>query len=80
MAPLHALSGIELAVDHWRLVLVLYLKRPRTGAGSGDAVKRRFGYSDLKEAAPGGLWDLYLEESVLVVCEFAFAVSALGFE
>ena len=29
----------------------------------------RFRYSDLKEAAPGGLWDLFLDEAVTVVCE-----------
>jgi hypothetical protein len=40
----------------------------------------RFRYSDLKEAAPGGLWDLYLDEPVLIVCEFAVAVRALGFQ
>ena len=40
----------------------------------------RFRYSDLKEAAPGGLWDLYLDEPVLIVCEFAVAVRVLGFQ
>jgi hypothetical protein len=44
------------------------------------AVKGRFRYSDLKEAAPGGLWDLYLDEPVLIVCEFAVAVRALRFQ
>jgi len=44
------------------------------------AVYGRFRYSDLKEAAPGGLWDLYLDEPVLIVCEFAVAVRALGFQ
>jgi hypothetical protein len=43
-------------------------------------MKGRFRYSDLKEAAPGGLWDLYLHEPVLIVCEFAVAVRALGFQ
>jgi hypothetical protein len=46
----------------------------------GCAVKGRFRYSDLKEAAPGGLWDLCLYEPVLMVCEFAVAVRALGFQ
>jgi hypothetical protein len=41
-------------------------------------VEGRFRYSDLKEA-PAGLWDLYLDESVLIVCEFAATVRALGF-
>ena len=40
----------------------------------------RFRYSGLREAAPGGLWDLYLDEPVLMVCEFAVAVRALGFQ
>jgi hypothetical protein len=40
----------------------------------------RFRYSDLKEAAPGGLWDLYLDESVLMVCECDVAVGVLGFQ
>jgi hypothetical protein len=31
-------------------------------------VEGRFRYSDLKKAAPGGLWDLYLDEPVLIVC------------
>jgi hypothetical protein len=40
-----------------------------------------FRYSDLKEAAPGGgLWDLYLDEPVLIVCEFAVAIRVLGFQ
>jgi hypothetical protein len=43
-------------------------------------VKGRFGYSDLKEAALGGLWDLYLDEPVVIVCEFVVAVRALGFQ
>jgi hypothetical protein len=43
-------------------------------------VEGRFRYSDLKEAGPGGLWDLYLDEPVLIVCMFAFAVRALGLQ
>jgi hypothetical protein len=42
-------------------------------------VEGRFRYSDLKEAA-AGLWDLYLDGAVLIVCEFAVAVRALGFQ
>jgi hypothetical protein len=34
-----------------RKVLVLYLDRPRSTAGSGATVCGRFGYSDLKEAS-----------------------------
>ena len=40
----------------------------------------RFRYSDLKEAVPGGLWDLYLDEPILMVCELAVAIRALGFQ
>ena len=43
-------------------------------------MKGRFRYSDLKEAAPGGLWGLYLDEPVLIVCEVYVAVGALGFQ
>ena len=44
------------------------------------AVEGRFRYSDLKEAAPAGLWDLYPDERVVVVCEMALAVGALPFQ
>ena len=44
------------------------------------AVKGRFRYSDLKEAAPWGLWGLYLNEQVLMVGEVDVAVGALWFQ
>jgi hypothetical protein len=59
-------------------VLVLYLKRPRAkswelrGCGGALQIQR------LEGSRPGGLWDLYLDEPVLIVCEFAVAVRALG--
>ncbi len=34
----------------------------------------------LEGSRPGGLWGLYLDEPVLIVCEFAVAVGALGFQ
>jgi hypothetical protein len=43
-------------------------------------VEGRFRYSGLREAAPGGLWDLYLDEPVLIVCEFAVGIRPLGFQ
>jgi hypothetical protein len=43
-------------------------------------LRGRFRYSDLKEAAPGRLWDLYPDEPVLIVCWFAIAVRACGFQ
>lgn len=33
----------------------------------------------LEGSRPWGLWDLYLDEAVLMVCEFAVAIMALGF-
>ena len=44
------------------------------------AVYGRFRYSDLKEAAPGELWGLYVDEPVLMVCEVSVAVGALRFQ
>ena len=43
-------------------------------------MKGRFRYSDLKEAAPGGLWGLYLDEPVLIVREVDVAVGAFWFQ
>jgi hypothetical protein len=60
---------------------VLYLKRPTSEDLSFRcAVKGRFRYSDLKEAAPADYGILYLYEPVLIVCEFAVAVRVLGFQ
>jgi hypothetical protein len=60
---------------------LLYLKRPTSeDLWLRCAVEGRFRYSDLKEAAPGGLWDLYLDEPVLIGWEFAVAFRALGFQ
>jgi len=43
-------------------------------------VDGRFRYSGLKEAAPGGLWDLFLDEAVAVACGVDLAVGALAFQ
>ena len=59
---------------------MLYLRRPERRAESGDAVEGRFRYSDLKEAAPGGLWGLYVNELVLMVGEVEVAVGGLWFQ
>jgi len=32
----------------------------------------------LEGSRPGGLWDLYLDEPVLIVCEFALLSERLG--
>ena len=34
----------------------------------------------LEGSRPWGLWDLYLDEPVLIVCECAVAVRVLGFQ
>ena len=47
--------------------------------GVGTLCGGRFRYSDLKEAALAGLWGLYMDEPVLIVCEVAVAVGALQF-
>ena len=59
---------------------MLYLKRPRAKRWE---LRRRGGalqIQRLEGSRPGELWDLYLDEPVLIVCEFAVAVRALGFE
>jgi hypothetical protein len=61
------------------LLIVLYLKRPRVDLRFRCAVYGRFRYRDLKEAAPGDLWGLYVDEPVLIVREAAVAVGALRF-
>jgi hypothetical protein len=43
-------------------------------------VEGRFRYSGLKEAAPGGLWDLFLDEAVAGFCGVDLAVGALPFQ
>jgi hypothetical protein len=60
-------------------VLVLYLKRPRA---ESLELRRCEGALQIQrlEGSPGGLWDLYLDEPVLMVCESAVAVRALGFQ
>jgi hypothetical protein len=59
---------------------VLYLKRPRAKNWELRRCGGRFRYSDLKEAALGGLWDLFLDEAVAVVCGVDLAVGALPFQ
>ena len=46
------LARNRLVGDYSPQVLVLYLKRPGGTVGSRMILGRRFGYSDLKEAAP----------------------------
>jgi len=65
--------------DNYREVLVLYLKRPRAKSWELRRCGGALQIQRLEGSRPGGLWDLYLDERVLIVCEFAVAVRALGF-
>src|SRR5216683_370176 len=59
-------------------VLGLYLKRPRAKSWDSRRCVGALRIQRLEGSRPRGLWDLYLDEPVLVVCEFAVAVRALG--
>jgi len=61
-------------------VLVLYLKCPRAKNWELRRCGGALQIQRLEGSRPGGLWDLYLDEPVLIVCEFAVAVRALGFQ
>ena len=61
-------------------VLVLYLKRPRAKSWELRRCGGALQIQRLEGSRPGGLWDLYLDEPVLIVCEFAVAVRALRFQ
>ena len=61
-------------------VLVLYLKRPRAKSGELRRCGGALQIQRLEGSRPAGLWDLYLDGTVLIVCEFAVAVRALGFQ
>src|SRR5580700_9426143 len=63
-----------------RQVLVLYLKRPRAKSWELRRGEGALQIQRLEGSRPGGLWDLYLDGAVLIVCEFAVAVRALGFQ
>ena len=66
--------------DLYREVLVLYLKRPRAKSGELRRCGGALQIQRLEGSRPAGLWDLYLDVAVLIVCEFAVAVRALGFQ
>ncbi len=59
---------------------MLYLKRPRTKSRELRRCEGAVQIQRLEGSRPGGLWDLYLDEPVLIVCEFGVAVRALGFQ
>jgi hypothetical protein len=66
--------------DRYPEVLVLYLKCPRAKSGELSCCGGALQIQRLEGSRPGGLWDLYLDGAVLIVCEFAVAIRALGFQ
>src|SRR5579864_596980 len=60
-------------------VLVLYLKRPRRKSWESRRCGGALQIQRLEGSRPAGLWDLYLDEAVLIVCEFAATVRGLWF-
>jgi hypothetical protein len=64
----------------WPEVLGLYLERPLHNRSRVHDLGRALQIQRLEGSRPGGLWDLYLDEAVLIVCEFAVAVRGLGFQ
>ncbi len=58
---------------------MLYLKRHEGKSVVPVLCEGALQIQRLEGSRPAGLWDLYLDESVLIVCEFAAAASALGF-
>ena len=61
-------------------VLVLYLKRPRAKSWELRRCVGALQIQRLEGSRPGGLWDLFLDEAVVVVCAVALAVGALPFQ
>src|SRR5271169_7007327 len=61
-------------------VLVLYLKRPRAKNWELRRCGGALQIQRLEGSRPGGLWDLFLDEAVAVVCGVGLAVGALPFQ
>ena len=61
-------------------VLVLYLKGPRAKSWELRRCVGALQIQRLEGSRPGGLWDLFLDGAVVVVCEVAFAVGGLRFQ
>ncbi len=59
---------------------MLYLKRPRAKSWELRRCVGALQIQRLEGSRPGGLWDLFLDEAVVVVCEVALAVGALPFQ
>ncbi len=61
-------------------VLVLYLRRPRAKSWELRRCGGALQIQRLEGSRPGGLWDLCLDEPVLIGCGCAIAVRVLGFQ
>ena len=61
-------------------VLVLYLKRPRAKNWELRRCGGALQIQRLEGSRPWGLWDLFLDEAVAVVCGVGLAVGALPFQ
>jgi len=59
---------------------VLYLERPRAKNWELRRCVGALQIQRLEGSRPGGLWDLYPDEPVVVVCEMALAVGGLPFQ
>jgi hypothetical protein len=59
---------------------VLYLKRPQAKSWESRRCVGALQIQRLEGSRPGGLWDLFLDEAVVVVCEVALAVGELRFQ
>ena len=59
---------------------MLYLKRPLAKSGELRRCVGALQIQRLEGSRPAGLWDLYLDEPVLILCGYAIAVRALGFQ
>ena len=59
---------------------MLYLERPRVKSWELRRCVGALQIQRLEGSCPGGLWDLYPDQPVVVVCEVALAVGALPFQ
>ena len=59
---------------------MLYLKRPQAKNWELRRCVGALQIQRLEGSRPWGLWDLFLDEAVVAVCEMALAVGALPFQ
>jgi hypothetical protein len=74
-SPIHSLRH-----DNYREVLVLYLKRPPAKNWELRRCGGALQIQRLEGSRPWGLWDLFLDKAVAVVCGVGLAVGALPFQ